>query len=222
MASATGNTESAIPQGYGKIEYAYSLMGPGGGIAMSECRLLHENGRSHFMTRRFDRREDGEKIHMQSLYAMAHLDHQLAGAHSYEQAFDVMLRLGLPREDFVEQYRRMVFNIVARNQDDHTKNIAYLMDKSGRWSLSPAYDVIYAWNPDGAWTAQHQMSVNGRRDGFQRTDLLAVAERVRIRNADAVIGEVAEAVGRWPEFAAQAGVDERTVNRIGKTHREME
>ncbi|MDH3748919.1 MAG: type II toxin-antitoxin system HipA family toxin, partial [Gammaproteobacteria bacterium] len=159
------------PQGYGRIEYAYALMAAAAGIEMRECQLLHENDRSHFMTRRFDRTLDGNKLHMQSLYAIAHLDNQLTGAHSYEQAFDVMYQLRLPATSFSELFRRMVFNVVARNQDDHTKNIAFLMNKAGDWSLAPAFDVIYAYNPAGAWTSQHQMTINGARSGFQRSDL---------------------------------------------------
>ncbi len=210
------------PQSYGLIEYAYHLMARAAGIEMCDCRLLREHGRSHFMTRRFDRLAHGEKLHMQSLYAVAHLDNQLAGAHSYEQAFDVMHALRLPQRDFAEQFRRMTFNVLARNQDDHTKNIAYLMDKSGRWSLSPAFDVVYAWNPNGAWTASHQMSINGRRNGFERADLLAVAHQYRLRAADTIVDEVDDAVRRWPEFAAQAGVGDEVSAQIAAAHRRLE
>ncbi len=207
------------PEGYGKIEYAYYRMATAAGIEMADCRLLHENGRSHFMTRRFDRSEAGEKIHMQSLYALAHLDNQLSGAHSYEQAFSAMHELRLTAAEFAEQFRRMAFNVLARNQDDHTKNIAYLMDKEGRWSLSPAFDVIYAWNPDGAWTACHQMSINGLRDGFSRQDLLDVASQYRIRQANDIISEVAAVVAKWPAFAAQAELSDAVTNRIASAHR---
>jgi len=207
------------PEGYGRIEYAYYRMATAAGITMADCRLLHENGRSHFMTRRFDRREAGEKIHMQSLYALAHLDNQLSGAHSYEQAFSVMHELRLTAAEFTEQFRRMVFNVLARNQDDHTKNIAYLMDKEGRWSLSPAFDVIYAWNPDGAWTARHQMSINGLRDGFSRQDLLDVASQYRIRQANDIISDVAAAVAKWPVFAAEAELSDAVTDRIAGAHR---
>ena len=210
------------PQGYGRIEFAYHLMAKAAGIDMMPCRLLQENGRSHFMTQRFDRRHDGEKLHMQSLFAIAHLDNQLPGAHSYEQAFDVMHELGLENADFAEQFRRMVFNVIARNQDDHTKNIAYLMDKTGSWSLSPAFDVIYAWNPDGAWTAQHQMTINGLRDGFTRQDMLDVAARYRIRQAVRIIEDVAAAVGRWHEFASAGGVADDVSGRIASAHRVLE
>ena len=146
---------------------------------MTECRLLEENGRAHFMTRRFDRTETGAKIHMQSLAALAHLDFNAAGAHAYEQAFDVIRRLKLPMDALEQQFRRMLFNVVARNQDDHTKNIAFLMDRAGRWRLAPAFDVIYAHNPKGRWTDQHQMSINGRRDQFTRADRPAVLQAIR-------------------------------------------
>lgn len=210
------------PTGYGKIEFAYFLMARAAGIDMADCRLLQEHGRSHFMTRRFDRTEDGEKVHMQSLFAMAHLDNQLAGAHSYEQAFDVMVELAMTQREFQEQFRRMVFNVVARNQDDHTKNIAFLMDKSGDWRLSPAFDVIYAWNPSGAWTSTHQMSINGLRDAFTRDDLLQVAQQYHVKNADDILDGVAATVARWPEFAEEAGISDQVTATIGIAHRVLE
>ena len=156
-----GNRDKELedPQGYGVIEYAYSLMAQAAGIAMSECRLLEENGRRHFMTRRFDRLAGGEKLHMQSLGALSHFDFNRAGAYAYEQAMQVVRRLGLPMAAIEEQFRRMAFNVVARNQDDHVKNIAFLMDKRGRWSLAPAFDVTYSFNPSGAWTSMHQMTL---------------------------------------------------------------
>jgi serine/threonine-protein kinase HipA len=210
------------PQGYGRIEYAYSLMAGAAGIDMSPCHLLEENGRAHFMTRRFDRSADGEKLHMQSLYAMAHLDNQLSGAHSYEQAFDVMRRLGLRPEAFDELFRRMSFNVIARNQDDHTKNIAFLMNKSGEWLLAPAFDVIYAYNPTGEWTSRHQMSVNGRTGDFNRADLLAVATRFRISDSEAIIAATETAVSRWLEFADTAGVSEDSAKAIAQSHRRLQ
>ena len=145
-------------------------------IEMSECRLLEEGGRRHFMTRRFDRLSDGGKLHMQSLAALAHFDFNSAGAYSYEQAFDVIKRLGLSMRAREQQFRRMIFNVVARNQDDHVKNIAFLMDKAGAWSLSPAFDVTYAYNPTGLWTNRHQMTINGKADDFTREDFKAVAQ----------------------------------------------
>lgn len=211
----------ADPQGYGRIEYAYYLMAEAAGIRMSPCRLLEENGRSHFMTRRFDRNEDGDKIHMQSLYAIAHLDHEFPGAHSYEQAFSVMLRLGLPIGALREQYRRMVFNVLSRNQDDHTKNIAFLMDKRGEWSLSPAFDVIYAFNPDGQWTSRHQMTINGLQDDFAIEDLLAVAGTFNISAPERILDQVQVSVAGWAGFAERAGVPPAVAEKIGGRHRRL-
>jgi serine/threonine-protein kinase HipA len=211
----------AHPLGYGAIEYAYALMARAAGIRMSECRLFDENGRRHFMTQRFDRSKQGEKLHMQSLGAMAHFDFNHAGGHSYEQALLVIRRLGLSMDEVEEQFRRMIFNVVARNQDDHVKNIAFLMDKSGQWSLSPAFDATYSYNPSGDWTSQQQMSLNGKRDHFTLDDLRAVAETASMMRgrAEAILDEVVEAVARWPAFAAQAGVEEQRVEQIAATHR---
>lgn len=213
----------ADSQGYGLIEYAYYHMARAAGIDMSECRLLAENGRHHFMTRRFDRTPDGDRVHMLSLCGMAHLDYNQAGAHGYEQAFQVIERLGMGKEAIEEQFRRMAFNVAARNQDDHTRNIAFLMDRRGRWRLSPAFDVTLAYNPQGQWTDRHQMSINGKRDGFERDDLLAVAERFRITRprALAILEAVDRAVRRWPDFADQAGVPDRRATEIGRLHRRL-
>lgn len=206
----SGNKDKELedPKGYGAIEYAYALMARAAGIDISECRLLEESGRRHFMTRRFDRLEGGEKLHMQSLGALAHYDFNLAGAYSYEQALLVIRRLDLGMAAIEEQFRRMAFNIIARNQDDHVKNIAFLMDKSGRWSLSPAFDVTYSYNPDGLWTASQQMTMNGKRDGFTLEDFRACANASSMKRgrAQAIIADVTDAVGRWPEFAASAEV----------------
>ena len=219
----SGNKDRELddPQGYGAIEFAYANMARAAGITMSECRLLEENGRRHFMTRRFDRTADGHKLHMQTLGAIAHYDFRLAGAYGYEQLLQLIRRLGLGMATVEEQFRRMVFNVVARNQDDHVKNIAFLMDKSGRWSLAPAYDVIYSYNPTGEWTSVHQMTVNGARDGFRRDDLRAVAASagMRPRRAESIIDEVQAAVTWWPEFAEGAGVDATQMADIGRHHR---
>lgn len=211
----------ADPLGFGAIEFAYSLMARAAGVRMAECRLFEENGRRHFMTRRFDRLGDGEKLHMQSLGALAHFDFNDPLAHSYEQAFAVIRRLGLPMDAIEEQFRRMAFNIVARNQDDHVKNIAFLMDKRGEWSLSPAFDVMYAYNPSGTWTASHQMSAAGKRDGFTIDDLRAVAGTASMRRGrcETIVDEVVAAVARWREFAASAGVPAEQAERIARAHR---
>jgi serine/threonine-protein kinase HipA len=219
----SGNKDKELedPKGYGAVEYAYSLMARAAGVHMSECRLLEENGRRHFMSRRFDRREGGEKIHMQSLCALAHFDFNLAGAYAYEQALLIIRRLSLPMEAVEEQFRRMAFNIVARNQDDHAKNIAFLMDKEGCWSLAPAFDMTYSFNPDGAWTATHQMTMNGKRDGFTRDDFRACARSASMKRgrAEAILEEVCAAVGRWPDYAEQAQVTGIYQTLIQRNHR---
>ncbi|MDP2209009.1 MAG: type II toxin-antitoxin system HipA family toxin [Bacteroidota bacterium] len=208
-----------MSEGYGRIEYAYHLMAKDAGIKMSECHLFEENERAHFMTRRFDREFNGEKIHMQSLCAVAHYDFNMAGAYGYEQAFSVIQKLNLGYDTLEEMYRRMVFNIVARNQDDHTKNIAFLIGKDGKWKLSPAFDVIWAYNSSGPWTNQHQMTINGKRDGFTRADLLAPAKQFGVKNARTIIEEVIESVSKWKTVAEKVGVPTSMIGRIGGTHR---
>ncbi len=213
--------ELTDPLGFGRIEYAYSKMASAAGINMMPCQLLQENGRSHFMTKRFDRGDDGSKLHMQSLGGLAHFDFNMAGAYSYEQALLVMRQLELSMEQREQQFRRAVFNVVARNQDDHVKNIAFLMDKAGRWSLSPAFDVTYSYNPDGDWTSRHKMSLNQKRDAFHADDLRACAEAASLRrNAwQDILGEVLAAVRNWPQFAEQTGVEEKAMGAIAATHR---
>jgi len=207
----SGNRDKELddPQGYGAIEYAYSRMATDAGIEMNPCRLFEENGRRHFMSRRFDRTQDGGKLHMQSLCALAHYDYNMAGAWSYEQAMLVMRQLALPMESIEQQFRRMVFNVIARNQDDHAKNIAFLMDKAGRWSLSPAFDVTYSYNPVGTWTARHQMTINGKTDDFTLDDLNACAKTASMKRGRAatIVAEVVEVVSRWHEYAEAAGVN---------------
>ena len=218
-----GNKDKELedPKGYGAIEYAYHLMAKAAGITMSECRLLEENGRRHFMTRRFDRLPGGAKLHMQSLCALAHFDFNQAGAYAYEQALLTIRQLKLPMAAVEEQFRRMVFNIVARNQDDHVKNIAFLMDQQGEWSLAPAFDVTYSYNSSGSWTATHQMTLNGKRDGFVLEDFEACAKAAVMKRGRAakIIEEVRDAVKRWPTFAAEARLAGDWRDKIQKTHR---
>ena len=207
----SGNRDKELedPQGYGVIEYAYYRMARDCGIDISECRLFEENGRRHFMTRRFDRLAGGRKLHMQSLCALAHYDFNLAGAYSYEQALLVIRQLGLPMQAIEQQFRRMVFNIVARNQDDHVKNIAFLMNKAGEWSLAPAFDMTYSYNPSGAWTASHQMTLNGKRDDFSLEDFKACAKKASMKRgrAETILKEVQATVSRWRDYAEEAGVN---------------
>ena len=217
----SGNKDKELedPKGYGLIEYAYYLMALDCGIGVSECRLFKENGRSHFMTRRFDRLATGEKLHMQSLCALAHYDFNMAGAYSYEQALLVMRQLQLPMQAIEQLFRRMVFNIVARNQDDHVKNIAFLMNKAGEWSLSPAFDITYSFNPSGAWTASHQMMMNGKRDHFTLEDFNACARTASMKRGRAakILAEVQATVAQWPSFAEAAGVPDVVREKIQRT-----
>ena len=219
--ASPGDTQLSDARGYGQIEYAYHLMARAAGIEMSDCRLHHEGGRNHFMTRRFDRDAQGRKIHMQTFGALRHFDFNMAGAYAYEQVMETIRELGLGMSVVEEQYRRAVFNIVGRNQDDHVKNIAFLMDRRGAWRLSPAYDIAYAHNPSGDWTREHQMSAAAKRDGFGRQDLLRFADNSGLRKSSAnrIVDEVATAVRDWPRFAASAGVDEHDARRIGSAHR---
>ncbi len=214
-----GVTNEALgdPQHYGKIEYAYYKMAQEAGVEMTECRLLHENGRAHFMTRRFDRVGANEKVHMQTLCGLAHYDYKMLHAYSYEQAFQVMRRLRLPYGQAEQMFRRMVFNVIARNQDDHTKNISFLMDKSGIWKLSPAYDVSWAYNPKGEWTSHHQMSVNNKWDHITRQDLKAVADAMHIKRSDDIINEICYATSLWPMIAKEHEIPKEMIQAIDST-----
>jgi serine/threonine-protein kinase HipA len=209
------------PQGWGAVEYAYSLMARAARIEMTECRLLEEHGRRHFMTRRFDRPDDGGKLHMQTVGALEHVSYNEPGAYSYEQVLLLIRRLGLGTPAVEQQFRRMVFNVVARNQDDHVKNIAFLMDRHGAWSLAPAYDVIWAWKPGNPWLDSHQMSINGKRDHFTVADLRAVATVGGLKRgrAEAILAEIADVVGGWREIAGEVGLDEGMVEQIARSHR---
>ena len=198
---------------HGRLEYSFYKLAKACGIEMTECSLIEENGRAHFLTRRFDR-ENGKKIHMQTLCGIAHFDYRLHRAYSYEQAFNVMRALRLPYSEAQEMFRRMVFNVVVRNQDDHTKNISFLMDESGKWRLSPAYDMGYAYNPNGRWTATHQMSINGKFDEITRDDLLAFAHQINIKEAKNIIDEVCEVTSHWPDMAKDCGLKQGIIDDI--------
>lgn len=209
-----GDSELGTGGHYGRIEYAYYLMATAAGIAMSESRLLEENHRAHFMTRRFDR-IDGERVHMQTLCAMTHLDFKQIATHDYAQFFQTIRDLGLPESDLVEGYRRMVFNVLAANCDDHTKNLSFLLkDRHSPWRLAPAYDITHAHNPAGAWTYQHLMSVGGKFGEIRRSDMEQLGERFSIPFKREVYKQVAAALARWPEFAAAAGLPESDAARV--------
>lgn len=212
-----GDKEGNDGPQYTKIEYAYYLMAKDAGIQMSECQLFHENGRSHFMTRRFDRDLiTGAKYHMQTLGGIAHFDFNQPSAYSYEQAVEVMRRLRLSNKEISQFFRRMVFNVFARNQDDHVKNISFLMDRTGKWSLSPAYDMTYAYNPGGTWTGAHQMTINGKQSAIDMQDILTSGHIMGLRKAeiDSIITDVRTSLSKWDQFAESAGLPEQITGKI--------
>ena len=202
---------------FGMIEYAYYLMAKECGINMMPCRLLYDGKNHHFMTKRFDRTAEGKKLHMQSLAAMGHFDFNSAGSTSYEQCFTILNTLGLGHYEKLDMFRRMVFNVAACNCDDHVKNISFLMDKSGKWSLAPAYDISFAYNPDGAWTSSHQMSINGKRKNIEASDFETCAKIAGLKNAEvkSVLIEVSAAVEKWSKIAADAGITGKRAEAIG-------
>jgi len=206
------------PKGYGRIEFAYYKMALDCGIIMSESRLLEENGRAHFMTRRFDRLEHNKKIHMQTLCGLCHFDYNNPNAYSYEQAFQAMRSLRLPYSDAEQLFRRMVFNVIGSNNDDHTKNISFLMDETGQWSLSPAYDVTFAYNPSNLWLSQHQLSINNKRRDITRNDLLSLANQMNVKKANEIIENIKDVICRWKEYATDSGIAGSQIKAIGATH----
>jgi serine/threonine-protein kinase HipA len=213
------NGQLAGPVNDGRIEFAYHRMALAAGIRMTDCRLHEEGGRAHFMTRRFDRGPGGIRHHVQTLCAMDHMDLGQMGAYSYGQLLDVMVRLGLSDADLDQAFRRMSFNVMARNLDDHTKNVSFLLRQGKGWELAPAYDLTFAHDPHGRWNHQHFLSVNGKHDGIERRDLLVESERFSIGKAKSILDEVRCAVDRWPEFADEAGLDRETAARISGAHR---
>ena len=210
VSATTGFRETET---YGRLEYSFYKLVKACGIDMSECSLIEENGRAHFLTKRFDR-ENGKKVHMQTLCGIAHYDYRLHRAYSYEQAFNVMRALKLPYSQAQEMFRRMVFNVIVRNQDDHTKNISFLMGEDGVWRLSPAYDMGYSYNPNGGWAATHQMSINGKFDDITRKDLLECGAKNNIKNASLIIDEVCEIASQWPTMAKECDVPQSMIDMI--------
>ncbi len=221
--SENSDKELNDPKGYGRIEYAYYLCAREAGIEMSECRLLEEGDRAHFMTQRFDRDTEGGKRHMMSLCGMAHYDYQMPGATSYEQALQVCQRLDLPMDDKLQLFRRMVFNVIMRNHDDHTKNISFIMDRTGKWRLSPAYDVTYSYNPVGNWTSKHQMSINGKQDHFSRDDLLTTVKVAGLSRSKCrkIINDVLGVAHDWKKIAKNADIEKKRIRAIRQTFRNL-
>jgi serine/threonine-protein kinase HipA len=199
---------------YGRIEYAYYLMATAAGVTMSECRILAEGPRRHFLTRRFDRGPAGERYHVLSLSAIANLDHRAVGAHSYDQYLATATELGLSPEELHQAYRRLLFNVVAVNRDDHTKNFAFLLDPTAGWTLAPAFDVTHSYKRDSQWTSRHNLSVNGKTDGISMSDLEAVGERQSVPAYRRAIREVRAAVDEWSSFAETAEVGDASIEAV--------
>lgn len=222
VGKAADGSENSLdaPSQFTRIEYAYYLMARDAGITMRECRLLNEGPRAHFITRRFDIDDEGERVHLQSLCAMDHLDFRYSDTHSYAQYFNVIRSLGMGPDELAQAFRRMVFNVVTLNRDDHTKNFAFLLAEGGAWSLSPAFDITHAFNPKGRWTQRHQMSVNGKFEGIVLEDFEALGDRYAIPNYASIIKSVFAAVGGWHDYAQKAGVLAATRDRIAKDYAE--
>ncbi len=204
-------------QGYGRVEMAYYKMALEAGIHMMESRLLFENDRAHFMTKRFDRKEGSEKLHVQTFCALRHFDFQDIGLFSYEQLFETMRMLGLPYPQAEQLFRRMCFNVMARNCDDHTKNFAFCLNQNGEWSLSPAYDICHAYRPNSLWVSQHCLSVNGKRQGIGRDDLFTIARQMNIKKPKQIIDQISQTLANWSNFADEQGVDPDLATSINST-----
>lgn len=218
FSGVTGNKdkEDEDREDFGIIEYAYYLMAKEAGINMSECRILDDGKNAHFMTKRFDRDNKGNKFHMQTLCAIGHMDFNQAGVYSYEQLFYILNRIGVHHQDSVESFKRMLFNIYSFNCDDHTKNISFLMNKQGQWKISPAYDVSFAYNPNGMWTSSHQMTINGKRKNFTELDFETCAKLGNLSNREKknAITDVKAAISKWKSIAKKTGLTDNRINEI--------
>lgn len=212
------DSQFGTSKGYGRVEMAYHNMAVAAGINMMECRLLEENGRAHFMTKRFDRERGKGKIHIQTFCAMRHFDFNEVNSFSYEELFETMRMLLLSYPEAQELFRRMVFNVMSRNCDDHTKNFSFMMNKSGDWSLSPAYDVCHAYRPGSDWVSQHALSINGKRKNISRSDLLSVGRQMNIKNSKEIIEQVSRTVSNWNIYAEEVKVDCKLRDSIRSTH----
>ncbi|MDR2815944.1 MAG: type II toxin-antitoxin system HipA family toxin [Proteiniphilum sp.] len=203
--------------GYGRVEYAYYLMALDCGIEMTPCRLLEENGRAHFMTRRFDREGSYTKHHTQTFCAMKHFDYNRVNSYSYEQLFQTMRELKLTYAEAEQMFRRMVFNVIARNCDDHTKNFSFILKQGDRWKLAPAYDLCHAYRPGSEWVSRHALSINRKRENITREDLIVIGRSIRNKKAEEIIDQINDTVHNWNYYAGKAGVDKDKKGSIGMT-----
>jgi len=204
-------------QGYGRVEMAYYKMAIDSGIIMMPSRLLEENGRAHFMTKRFDRKGGETKHHIQTFCALKHFDYNLVNSFSYEQLFQCMRELRLSYADAEQMFRRMVFNVISRNCDDHTKNFSFILKQSGKWELAPAYDVCHAYRPGSDWVSQHALSINGKRKDITKSDLLVIGESIRCKKASEIIDEINETVSQWNKYADAVQVEPNLRDEINRT-----
>lgn len=211
------DVQLGLSHGYGKVEMAYYTMARACGIDMMPCRLFEENGRAHFMTKRFDREANELKHHIQSFCALKHFDYNLLNSFSYEQLFQCMRELKLSYADAEQMFRRMVFNVIARNCDDHTRNFSFLLKEGGQWQLAPAYDLCYAYRPNSIWVSQHALSINGKRKNITKADLLLVGESIRCKKAAGIIDEINDTVNQWKNFAKALNVESALRDEIDKT-----
>ena len=204
-------------KGYGRVEMAYYNMATACGIEMMPSRLLEENGRAHFMTKRFDREGHETKHHIQTFCALKHFDYNLVTSFSYEQLFQAMRELKLTYRDAEQMFRRMVFNVIARNCDDHTKNFAFRLKQDSKWELAPAYDLCHAYRPGSEWVSQHALSINGKRKDITKADLLVIGESIKCKKASAIIDEIDDTVNQWKIFANEVDVQTKLREEIAKT-----
>ncbi|TMM55846.1 type II toxin-antitoxin system HipA family toxin [Maribacter algarum] len=203
--------------GFGRVEYAYYLMAKDCGINMMECRLLEENERAHFMTKRFDREGNNTKHHIQTLCGIQHFDYNNLQGYSYEQLFQTMRILKLTYPEAEQMFRRMVFNVMATNYDDHTKNFSFRLKENSKWELSPAYDVCYSFDPNNIWVSQHTLSINGKHKNIEKSDLMKIAKDNNIKKGEKIISEIKDIVTDWKKYATKANVSNNLYNSISKT-----
>ena len=206
--------------GWGRVEYAYYLMAKDAGITMMECKLLEENGRAHFMTKRFDR-DDNTKHHIQTWCGIQHYDYNNLQGYSYEQLFQTMRVLRLPYPEAEEMFRRMVFNVLATNYDDHTKNFSFRLKQGKSWELSPAYDVCYSYDPTNIWVSQHTLSINGKHKQITQNDLMTIAKANNIKKGETIIKTISKVVANWKNYANKANVKQQLIQTIAETHLKM-
>ncbi|MBA4257802.1 MAG: toxin HipA [Chitinophaga sp.] len=211
------DAEIGVSNGYGRVEMAYHLMAKQAGIQMMECRLYEENGRAHFLTKRFDREKNNQKLHVQSFCALNHFDFNEVSSFSYEQLFQTMRSLRLPYPEAEQLFRRMAFNVMARNCDDHTKNFSFIMNQAGDWRLAPAFDICHAYRPNSIWVSQHALSVNGKRNNISKDDLLILAKNMNIKKAPAILNQINSTVKSWKDFATETKVKPKLRDAIGET-----